>query len=106
MAQVMLPADAIALTHGKYHRQLAVPTEIVLRADQSHYSLQFRYTRYWKIYTGEVVPHADGKGSYGKFFFITEVWNNQGDDGHTDYCLVGYRRCEDEEEVKAIYLEY
>ncbi len=106
MAQQMTPEDAIQRTHGMRHKLLGVPTEVVISADQPHYSLQFRYARYWRLLTGERVMHEAGGGWYNKPYFITEVWNDQGDDGHTDYVLAGYRRCDTEEEVRATYLSY
>lgn len=92
-----------ALTYSKYGRSsmrfFDVPVEMIIRKSQVYNPIQGRYWEvdlycYLGMYLSEEEltkrPMFDGNINNYRRACLIERWENDGDDGHTDYQLMGY----------------
>jgi hypothetical protein len=72
-----------------YMRQFPIKTECVLTSDKPTHLLQSG--RYW-YYTADlgIRTSPDGNSSWREQLALVEIWEDCGDDGHTDFCHIGY----------------
>ena len=79
-------------------QQFGIPTEFYIKDNQNVTPIQ---ARYWEVnrwyYEKQIVdydflhalPNFKGYGNYTQLYLI-ELWEDKGDDGHTEQDLVGY----------------
>ena len=68
--------------------QFPVPTEFVWRQGVEFFPKMSRV--WWAAIDLGMRDSADGRSSHREFLALVEIWEDCGDDGHTQYRKIGY----------------